>query len=197
MLRMPLLAIALLSVLALADPVRSEAASRLDADEMAIALDTAHPDEEAYVTYTVALVDLRVLSRDLVDSSFQWARRKPVRRKKFQYFKHAVTALAAKVHVTMPQGTPDLTPTIAGRVVVRVLLVDVPVAGAVVRIRGTSRKTTTNAKGQFTFENVPYGIHTIDASAVVILPKTGSTAVALPNPSPPSVAPGFVTIRID
>jgi len=191
-----LLAAAVLSVLALADPVRSDAAARLDAATMSAALDTAHPDEVAYITYTVALVDLRVLSGDLVDGSFQWARRKPVRHKKFQYFKHAVIELASRVGVTMPQGTPDLTPTIQGRVVVRVVLVDVPVAGAVVKIRNTTRETTTDSKGNFTFENVPYGLHTIDASAVVILPKKGSTAVTLPNPVPPATDPGFVTVRV-
>ena len=97
----------------------------------------------------------------------------------------------------MPQGTPDLTPTLTGRVVMRVLLVDVPVADAVVQIRGTGRETTTDAKGQFTFENVPYGTPTLDASAVVLLvPKKGSTTVAVPNPRPPAVAPGPITIRL-
>ncbi|NQU21079.1 MAG: carboxypeptidase regulatory-like domain-containing protein [Candidatus Nealsonbacteria bacterium] len=197
MLRKFVLAAALLSVLAAAGPARSEAGARLDPGAMAAALDTAHPDEVAYITYTVALVDLHVLSGDLVDSSFQWARRKPARHNKFQYFKHAVINLASRAGVTMPQGTPDLTPTVQGRVVVRVVLIDVPVAGAVVRIQGTSLETTTNAKGQFAFENVPYGIHTVNASAVVILPKTGSTVVTLPNPTPPAVDPGFVTIRVN
>ena len=196
MFRQILIPAVLLAVLA-AGGTSPAAAQALDADTIAAALNTAHPEEAAYVRFVVTLVDQGRLSRKLVESSFLWARRKASRHKKFQYFKHAVIAQAAQFGITLPQETPDLTPTIHGQVVLRVLLLDLPAANITVTIRGTGRETVTDANGQFTFENVPLGTYTLDATGfALLLPRRGSTQVTLPNFIPPSTDSAFVEIRL-
>lgn len=170
-------------------------AARVDAATIRADLRTADPNEEAYITYVVTLRDQGRLSNKLVESTFLWARLKPSH-KKFQYFKHGLIAQAARIGVRLPKGTPDLTPTVNGRVVLRVLLIDVPVANATVSIRGTKLKTTTNAKGEFSFANVPLGKFTLDAKVkVLLISRTGSANIVLPT-TPPSTQAGFVKIQV-
>lgn len=179
-----------------AAPATAMAEARLDAATIRAGLRTANRDEEAYITYVVTLVDRGRLLRSLLDSSFQWARRKPVGRKKFQYFKRALILQAARLGVGLPRGTPDLTPTINGRVVVRILFVEVPAPNITVTIRGTKRKTVTDAKGEFSFPDVPFGTYTLDAQGIAaFLPKRGSATVLLPS-DPPSADRVFVGIRL-
>ncbi len=179
-----------------AGPASPTATVRLDAKTIRADLRTADPKEEAYITYVVTLVDQGRLPRRILDSSFQWARKKPVGRKKFQYFKQAMIVQAARIGIRLPQGTPDLTPTINGRVVVRILLFDVPAPNITVTLRGTKRKTVTDAKGLFTFKNVPFGTHVLDAAGIAaLLPKKGSATVILP-PDPPETDSVFVEIRV-
>jgi len=186
--------VALLAVLAVGG-TRTAAAQGLDAATIRAGLRTANPNEEAYIVYVVTLRDQGRLPVRLVESTFQWARRKPSH-KKFQYFKNALIVQAARIGITLPTGTPDLTPPVNGRVVLRVLLVEVPVANATVTIRGTKRQTTTDSKGEFTFANVPLGQFTLDAQAnVLLLGRQGSANLLLPT-TPPSTETAFVTIRL-
>ena len=172
------------------------ARAQLDARVIQADLRTADPDEEAYITYVVTLVNQGRLPRALVESTFLWARRKPVGSRKFQYFKRALLLRAARVGIRLPQGTPTLTPTINGRVTVRVLGVDLPAASIVVRIEGTKRKTLTNLKGRFTFEKVPLGTHVLVAQGVAaFLPRKGTVTVVLP-PDPPKTDSIFVQIPL-
>ena len=196
MFRKSLTVTGLLAVLAVCLTHTAEAASRLDADTMAAALRTAEPNEVAYITYVVTLLDQGRLSRDMVEGTFQWARRKPYYHKKFQYFKYALITQADKIGITLPQGTPDLTPGIEGQVVLRVLLVDLPCANITVRIRGTKRDALTDASGRFTLENVPYGTYILEATGIAaLLPRKGTAKVTLPAPPPSDQAP-FVRIRL-
>jgi hypothetical protein len=169
---------------------------RLDFDTIRVQLKTAHPDEEAYIHYVVALTDQDRLSRRLLNSAFDWARRKPVRLKKFQYFKQALITLAARTGITLPPRTPDLTPEVTGKVVMRIVLVDVPCAGAKVTLEGTKRAVVTDEKGQFTFKDVPFGTHTIAAQkTVALLALKGTAEVILPT-DPPSTETAFVKITV-
>ncbi|HUT10326.1 MAG TPA: carboxypeptidase-like regulatory domain-containing protein [Thermoguttaceae bacterium] len=190
---------ALTAVLTLAGFPTADAQDRLDVDTIRVDLRTADPDEIAYITYVVALTDQDRLPVGTLNSAFLWARRKPdfVNHVKFQYFKQATITLAAKIGIRLPQGTPDLAPDVSGRVVVRLLLVDVPVINAAVRIRGTDLTATTDAKGEFRFGNVPLGEYVLDASAnILLVPRTGSATVLLPT-TPPSTQPAFVQIRLN
>jgi len=190
---------AMMAVPALTGLSTAEAQDRLDVDTIRVGLRTADPDEIAYITYVVALTDQDRLAEGTLNSAFLWARRKPdfVNHAKFQYFKQAIITLAARDGVRLPQETPDITPDISGRVVVRVLLVDVPVINAAVNIRGNDVTATTDARGEFRFGNVPLGEYVLDASAnILLVPRTGSAIVSLPT-APPSTRPAFVQIRLD
>jgi len=190
---------ALAALLAVGDLPDADAGERLDVDTIRVGLRTADPDEIAYITYLVALADQNRLPAGSLNSAFLWARRKPnlINHKKFQFFRQAQITLAARAGIRLPQGTPDITPDINGRVVVRLVLIDLPVINATVRIRGTDRTATTNTKGEFTFRNVPLGEHILDASAnILLVRRTGSATVLLPT-TPPSTQPAFVEIRLD
>ncbi|OHB72830.1 MAG: hypothetical protein A2V70_01380 [Planctomycetes bacterium RBG_13_63_9] len=109
---------------------------------------------------------------------------------------------AAKIGITLPKGTPALKPTINGRVVLRVLLVDVPCPNFTVTLRqngsgGTAmQKAVTDEKGAFSFKGVPYGRYTLNAEGtILLLRRTGSAAVTLPTP-PPSSDLVFVEITV-
>jgi hypothetical protein len=60
-------------------------------------LKVVRPEDFAFVAHVVQLVDDGTLPRDLVDSTFQWARRKP--RFRAQYFEHGLRARAAAIGV--------------------------------------------------------------------------------------------------
>ncbi|MBN2475036.1 MAG: carboxypeptidase regulatory-like domain-containing protein [Pirellulales bacterium] len=174
---------------------RSAEAAGLDAATIRAGLRTANRDEATYIDYVVTLRDQGRLPAQLVDSTFQWARRKPVH-KKFQFFKNGLIVQAARIGITLPGGTPDLTPAVNGRVVLRVLLVDVPIVGATVSLRGTERTATTDKDGNFRFADVPFGRYALDAKAkVLLISHTGSGEVLLPT-KPPSTGAAFVQIRL-
>ena len=186
----------LLAMLTVWPKPTAEAASRLDAGTIQAGLRTADEDEVAYIRFVVALVDQGRLSRRLVESTFQWARRKPVFQKRFQYFKLALITLAARQGVQLPRGTPDITPTLGGRVVARVFTVDVPARNITVTLRGTKRTVRTDEKGAFSFSSVPLGRHTLDAAGLfAFVPKKGSAVVVLPS-GPPFRDTAFVEIRL-
>jgi hypothetical protein len=83
-----------LVVLAVCWTQTAEAASRLDAKTIKAALRTATPEEDGFVQHVVNLVDKGKLPRKLVESTFQWARKKP--RRKFQYFKWGLIVRARR-----------------------------------------------------------------------------------------------------
>ncbi len=196
--RNPVILTVLLALLSPSVGRQVAAAERIDAGTIRAGLRTANPNDEDYITYVVALRDQGELSNKLVDSTFQWARRRIVlgTHRRFQYYKNALITQAAKVGITLPQGTPDITPAITGRVVLRVILIDIPCPNCTVTIQGTKRRTTTNAKGEFTLRNVPYGTPTLLAQGTVLLfPRSGSLQVVLPTP-PPSDDVVPVEIRV-
>jgi len=80
------------------------ATTRLDAATMKAALRTATPEEAGFITYVLVLVNKGLLPADLVDSTFQWARKKPSKYR-FQYFKQALIVRADKIGIHInPQG---------------------------------------------------------------------------------------------
>ncbi len=196
MFRKCLLMLGLSALLAAGWSGTAAAAARLDADTMAAALQTADPSEKAYVSFVVTLVNQGRLPRNLVDAVFQWARRKPVRHKKFQYFKRALIIEAAKIRIPLPESAPDSTRTVNGFVLFRILGIDIFPANVTVTIRGTGRVTTTDASGQFTFPTVPFGRFILDARGIVaLLPRKGSTMVTFPSLVEARKS-GFVEIRV-
>ena len=193
---MGVLALAIPPSIAGAGPASATARAQLDAKTIQAGLRTADADENAYIAYVVTLVNQGRLPRPMVDASFQWARRRAPSHKKFQYFKHALIHQAGRIRIRLPRGTPDLTPTIKGRVTVRVLMVSVPAPNITVTIRGTKRSVLTNAKGEFRFKDVPLSTYILDAQGIAaFLPKKGSTTVVLP-PDPPATDSVFVTIPL-
>ncbi len=171
-----------------------EAASALSAAEITAGLRTANPDDEAYITYVVTLLNQERLSRKIVESTFQWARRKSHPRK-FQYFKHGLITRAARIGIQLPTGTPALNGTIEGKVVLKVLFVYMPCPNITVTIEGAKRETVTDKNGRFSFAGVPFGTYTLDAAGTVLLfPLTGLAQVRLPT-TPPSDEPAYVEIE--
>jgi hypothetical protein len=79
---------------------QATAAVKLDADEIKVALRTVTPDDNAFVERVVNMVNAEKLPAELVNSTLQWARKKPVYQ--FQYFKRALILRAAKQGITIP-----------------------------------------------------------------------------------------------
>lgn len=148
----------------LARPTLAEEA--LDPTTLKAALKTTVIEDDNYIQFLVTLVDQGRLSRPVFHTSFRWAREKSYL--KFQFFKRAVIANADRAGVTLPEQTPPFQQTIQGKVVQRVLLVDVPVPYADVQIVGTSYKTKTDVHGEFSFADVPWGIYTVEADGGVL-----------------------------
>lgn len=71
-------------------------------------LKARRPVEFAYIAQIVHMVDDGDLPRDLVDSTFVWARKK--RTKRLQYFQFALQARATQLGIN----TPDLTDQAVG-----------------------------------------------------------------------------------
>jgi hypothetical protein len=65
----------------------------VDADTMKKILRPATPDDNAFIDRVVNMVSKGTLPADLVNSTFQWARKKGKHR--FQYFKQALILRAA------------------------------------------------------------------------------------------------------
>jgi hypothetical protein len=72
--------------------------TRLDADTMKAALRTAAPEEAGFIDYVLILVGKGKLPADLVDSTFQWARKKPAKHR-FQYFKQGLIVRAENIGI--------------------------------------------------------------------------------------------------
>jgi hypothetical protein len=73
----------------------------LDAPTMKAALRTATPEEQGFIERVVRLMNKGKLPRALVETTFDWARRKNVHR--FQYFKQALIVQAAKLGLSLDE----------------------------------------------------------------------------------------------
>ncbi len=84
-------------------PVQSARAAtvNLDAPTIKAALRTATPEDQGFVEKVVRLMDKGKLPRPLVETTFDWARRKD--RHRFQYFKEALTIQAAKLGLSLDE----------------------------------------------------------------------------------------------
>lgn len=91
------LVLLLLALLALI-PAR-QADARLDASAMKVALRTAMPEEDGFIDRVLLYVDHGTLPESLVDSTFQWARKKS--HHQFQYFKRGLTIRAGEIGVKL------------------------------------------------------------------------------------------------
>ena len=179
----------------LAAPATAETIYPLDPETLRNVFRTRDPDEEAYLTYVGTLVSQGRLPRDLVASTFDWARRKPDP-KKATYFKEALIRRAAELGINLPHGTPAPEGAIEGRVTFRALLVDVPAVGVTVKLGDTKRTATTDARGRYRFENVPYGTYKMHATGVVsLVARQGTSTAVLPSP-PPSTAAAQANISL-
>ncbi|MGD0381924.1 MAG: hypothetical protein ABSA77_00285 [Thermoguttaceae bacterium] len=74
--------------------------TRLDATTMKAALRTTTIEEAGFIDYVLAKVNKGLLPADMVDGTFQWARKKPYKHR-FQYFKQALIVRAERIGVNL------------------------------------------------------------------------------------------------
>ncbi|HEY4761660.1 MAG TPA: hypothetical protein VIH42_13860 [Thermoguttaceae bacterium] len=74
--------------------------SRFDAEKMKAALRTTTAEEDGFIDYVLTKVSKGILPPDLVDSTFQWARKKPAKHR-FQYFKQALIVRAENIGIKL------------------------------------------------------------------------------------------------
>jgi hypothetical protein len=152
---------------------------QLDPVTIKAALKTTVIEDDNYVLFLVTLVDQGRLPRVAFDTAFRWARHKTYLQ--FQFFKRAAIAQADRMGVVLPMETPPLRESIRGKVLQRVLLVDVPVPYIDVQLVGTTHKTKTNIKGEFTFADLGWRAYTVEADGSAIqLFKKVTAQVKLP-----------------
>jgi hypothetical protein len=72
--------------------------ARLDAATMKAALRTTTAEENGFIDYVLTKVSKGLLPAALVDSTFQWARKKPYKHR-FQYFKYGLLVRAEKLGI--------------------------------------------------------------------------------------------------
>lgn len=72
----------------------ANARERLTADEMKAALRTEAVEEEGFIDRVLKMVSAGTIPEDMVQSTFQWARKKE--RHRFQYFKRGLIVRAAE-----------------------------------------------------------------------------------------------------
>jgi hypothetical protein len=72
--------------------------TRLDAETMKAALRTTTIEEGGFIDYVLGLVSKGKLPGELVDSTFEWARKKPTKHR-FQYFKQGLIVRAANIGI--------------------------------------------------------------------------------------------------
>ena len=178
--------VGVLALLALLVVPADAAESPLSADVLRAGLRTADPASETYITYIATLLEQNRLPQDLVGGVFRWAQRKQSSARA-EYFKQGLILRARELGINLPTGTPSLTGTIRGRVQVAGILFNTPASFTPVTIDGSSRRTTTDINGNFTFNDLPLGTYTLRAQgtvAGVITVRAAATAM-LPS-DPPS-----------
>jgi hypothetical protein len=72
--------------------------TRLNAETMKAALRTDTIEEDGFIDYVIGKVNKGQLPADLVDSTFQWARKKSTKHR-FQYFKYALMVRASYIGI--------------------------------------------------------------------------------------------------
>jgi hypothetical protein len=77
----------------------SRASDALNAAKIKVALQTAEPEEDGFVEKVVNMAVQGKLPVDMLEKTFVWARAKP--RRKFQYFKKALTIQAAQIGISL------------------------------------------------------------------------------------------------
>ena len=78
---------------------------RINADIIKAGLRTAEPEDEGFVERVMDNVERGIVPRDLVESTFDWARKQKTRRK-FQYFKYALIERAKKMGINRVDAPP-------------------------------------------------------------------------------------------
>jgi hypothetical protein len=78
----------------------SHAATNLTATTIKAALRTATPEEQGFVDRVVKLAQDGTLPNGLLESTFLWARKRPVEHR-FQYFKQGLILRAAKLGIVV------------------------------------------------------------------------------------------------
>jgi hypothetical protein len=78
---------------------KASAEVKLDAAQIKVGLRTVTPNDEGFVDRVVKMTNDGRLPVSLVDSTFQWARKKS--QNQFQYFKRALILRAAKQGITI------------------------------------------------------------------------------------------------
>jgi hypothetical protein len=179
MLARPYVAAGFVASITLAWACTTHGQERLDPGTLKAALKTTVIEEDNYILFLVTLVDQSRLPRAAFDTAFRWARNKAYLR--FQFFKRAAIAQADRMGIVLPMETPPLRESIQGKVLQRILLVDVPVPFIDVQLVGTTHKTKTNLKGEFTFSDLGWHAYTVEADGSAIqLFKKVSSQVKLP-----------------
>ena len=97
--RVSLFSLLMLALLAMFWTQDATAAEPLDANIIKVVLHTATPQEGDFIERVVSMVQKGALPRDLVDSTFLWAKRKPT--KKFYYFRQAMILRAADLGIVI------------------------------------------------------------------------------------------------
>jgi len=95
---MRVLGAATLVGIALLSPVWGETV-HLNAAQIKAGLRTATPEENGFVERVVGLAQAGTLPPQLVESTYQWARKKPNFR--FQYFKRGMIIRAARLGISL------------------------------------------------------------------------------------------------
>ncbi|MGQ9574862.1 MAG: hypothetical protein ACUVUC_06055 [Thermoguttaceae bacterium] len=80
-------------------PGTAQSSTVLDAATIKAALRTATPEEGGFVDRVVNMAKNGQLPPQMVESTFQWARRKPFYR--FQYFKRGMILRAARAGISL------------------------------------------------------------------------------------------------
>ena len=78
---------------------------QIDADIIKAGLRTAEPEDQGFVERVMANVDCGIVPRDLVESTFDWARKQNTKRK-FQYFKYALIERARTMGIDRVDAPP-------------------------------------------------------------------------------------------
>ena len=78
---------------------RAAATTVLDAAKMKAILATAKPEEDGFLDRVVEMTKQGQLPVSLVESTLQWARKKPQHR--FQFFKRALIVRAAEIGINL------------------------------------------------------------------------------------------------
>jgi hypothetical protein len=94
-----LLAVLVCALIALFARFAQTANPQLDADTIRAALRTTAIEENGFVDNVVAKMKAKTLPRSMVESTFNWARKK--NKNRFQYFKQALITRAADIGVQL------------------------------------------------------------------------------------------------